>query len=256
MIALEGSSMDFDTISTLSERFLCYAEAKQAAALCGERGGAVKITPVRHPNQTLALWIFMGYAVYVLAGLGFTVMSFAGALVGLTDADRFQSAGHWYELTLFGIVGAIVGWSVGVLQKLVLETRLDWDADGWLTTSILGGALGGITVFGVALLRFNLPHLPSEGVAHFMPIFIVPVALCQWWVLRRVVAQAYWWVFANWVAGVTYALIPSVLHGLPLLATLMSPFAQAALTGMMLIFLFERFRRGTTASSPTPNFWP
>ncbi len=185
----------------------------------------------------------MGYAVYVLAGLGFTVMSFAGALVGLTDADRFQSAGHWYELTLFGILGAIVGWSVGVLQKLVLETRLDWDADGWVNASIVGGVLGGVTVFGVTLLRFNLPHLPSEGIAHFMPIFIVPVALCQWWALRRVVAQAYWWVFANWAAGVTYALIPSVLDGLPLAAALMSPFAQAALTGMMLIFLFERFRR-------------
>ena len=203
----------------------------------------MKITPVRHPNQTLVLWIFMGYGVYFLTVLGFAVLSFAGALVGLTDADRFQAAGHWYQLMLFSILGAIVGWSVGVLQKLVLETRLNWDADSWVSASVVGGALGGAAVFGVALLRFNIPHLPSEGAAHLMPVFVVPLAVCQWAVLRRVIAQSHLWVLANWAAGVTYALIPSVLGGLPLLAALMSPFAQAALTGMMLIFLFERFRR-------------
>jgi hypothetical protein len=203
----------------------------------------VTTTPIQHPNWTLALWILMGYGVYFLTVLGFVVLSFAGALVGLTDADRFQAAGHWYQLMLFSILGAIVGWSVGVLQKLVLETRLNWDADGWVTSSILGGALGGAVIFGVTLLRFNVPHLPSEGVAHFMPVFIAPLAVCQWVVLRRVIAQAHLWVLANLAAGVTYALIPGVFAGLPLVAVLLAPFAQAALTGMMLIFLFERFRR-------------
>jgi hypothetical protein len=150
-----------------------------------------------------------------------------------------------------GAVAAVIGWSVGYLQKLVIEMRLGWHGQGWVSASIAGSLLGVLAVAVVVTLfpRFTTQYSP----AYLMPIFITPVAICQWWVLRRAVHQAHLWVWANIAAGLSYAFVPDVFAGHAFWIVVLAPLAQSALTGMMLIWLFERHRRhNRLAEAPVP----
>jgi MFS family permease len=211
----------------------------------------MKAAPLNNPNGTLALWILMGYGVYFLVILSMAMLSFIASLIGFVYGLNYGPV--LYTVGTLCAVGGVIGWSVGTLQKLIIETRLGWHASGWVFWSVVGGVIG-LTVlsfFAALLPRFTWDYSP----AYFMPIFITPVAVCQWWVLRRAVDQAYLWILANIAAGLTFALIPEVFAGHAALVVLLAPMSQAALTGMMLIWLFEqrrRHNRPTSAPVPVP----
>lgn len=209
----------------------------------------MKAASLSNPNGTLALWILMGYGVYFLVILSMAMLSFIASLVGFVYGLNYGPV--LYTIGTLCAVGGLIGWAVGTLQKLVIETRLAWHANGWVVWSIVGG------VSGLAVLSLFVASYPrmtwDVSPAYFMPIFITPVAVCQWWVLRRAVYQAYLWVMANIAAGLTFAFIPDVFAGHVALVVLLAPMAQAALTGMMLIWLFERQRRhNRLAEAPVP----
>lgn len=205
----------------------------------------MKTAPLSNPHGTLLLWIVMGYGVYFVVILGIAMLSFITSLfsfmsgAGFTSSDPLRTTGA--VMATVGAVAAIIGWSVGYLQKLVIEMRLGWHAQGWVSASIAGSMLGVLAVAVVVTLfpRFTVENTP----AYVMPIFILPVAICQWAVLRRAVHQAHLWVLANIAGGVSYAFVPDVFAGHALLIVLLAPLVQSALTGMMLIWLFERQRR-------------
>ncbi|MFQ3645423.1 MAG: hypothetical protein SNJ54_07440 [Anaerolineae bacterium] len=209
----------------------------------------MKAAPLNNPNGTLALWILMGYGVYFLVILSMAMLSFIASLIGFVYGLNYGPA--LYTVGTLFAVGGVIGWSVGTLQKLIIETRLGWHANGWVFWSVVGGVIGlmALSFFVASFPRFTWDYNPT----YFMPIFITPVAICQWWVLRRAVDQAYLWIWANIAAGLTFALIPEVFAGHAALVVLLAPMAQAALTGMMLIWLFERRRRhNRPASAPVP----
>ncbi len=208
---------------------------------------------VRNPNRTLGLWILMGYGVYFVVILGLAMLSLISSLISLTYRPSFMMSDpvryNLWTLAMLSAFAVVVGWSVGFLQKLVIEQRLAWRAEGWVFWSVVGAILGllGVIAFITLFPRFTAQNGPS----YLMPLFITPVAMCQWRVLRRAVNQAHLWVWANAAAGLSYALIPGVFAAEPLLSVLLAPLAQSALTGMMLIWLFERYRihnRTATAS--------
>ncbi|XWX04100.1 hypothetical protein VZO05_00830 [Aggregatilineales bacterium SYSU G02658] len=199
---------------------------------------------VRNPNRTLGMWILMGYGVYFVVILGFAMLSFISSLISLTYRPSFMMSdplrSNVLTVAMLIAMAVVIGWSVGFLQKLVIEQRLGWGAEGWVFGSVVGAILGllGLIAFVMLFPRFTA----QNGPAYLMPLFITPVAMCQWRVLRRAVNQAHLWVLANIAAGLSYALIPVVFASEPLLIVLLAPLAQSALTGMMLIWLFERYR--------------
>ncbi len=209
----------------------------------------MKAAPLSNPNGTLALWILMGYGVYFLVILSMAMLSFIASLVGFVYNLDYMPA--LYTIGALFAVGGVIGWSVGTLQKVVIETRLAWHANGWVFGSVVGGVVG-IVVLSMFVSLF--PRFTSDfSPAHLMPIFITPVAVCQWWVLRRAVNQAHLWILANIAAGLTFAFIPQAFAGHSALVVLLAPMAQAALTGMMLIWLFEQHRRhNRLAPAPVP----
>lgn len=199
---------------------------------------------VRNPNRTLGLWILMGYGVYFVVILGFAMLSFISSLIRLTYRPSFMMSdplrSNVLTLAMLIALAVVVGWSVGFLQKLVIEQRLEWSAEGWVFWSVVGAILGLVVL--IAFITLFPRFTEQNGPSYLMPLFITPVAMCQWRVLRQAVTQAHLWVLANIAAGLSYALIPTVFASEPLLIVLLAPLAQSALTGMMLIWLFERHR--------------
>lgn len=187
----------------------------------------------------------MGYGVYFVVILGLAMLSFVSSLlIRLNYGSSFMMADSLRStvmtVAMLSAVAVVIGWSVGFVQKLVIEQRLGWSAEGWVRWSVTGAILGMLVL--IAFITLFPLFTVQSGPSYLMPLFITPVAVCQWQVLRRAVTQAHLWVLANIAAGLSYALIPSVFASEPLLIVLLAPLAQSALTGMMLIWLFERYR--------------
>jgi hypothetical protein len=152
-------------------------------------------------------------------------------------------------LAVAALLGGIIGFSVGQLQRWLLTTRLYWVAENWRMWSIAGGALGGIACLVLAVLMPSLPYVADENAPLLlMPVFMAGVSALQWRSLRHVVKHAWLWILANISGGVIFAglimmnLPPEYslnyslgVVGLWLLATLV----QGLVTGFIMLHLFE-----------------
>lgn len=211
-------------------------------------------------SSFLFWWMACAVVVWPLAlfltGLMMFVLSTVVSAMGLAmTAPGAGSLRLVYEigvgLFMTTLVGGIIGFSVGHLQRSLLQTRLYWVAENWRFWSAAGGILGGI-VCGL-LLVINPAFVfdfQADGMllVLLMPFFMAAVSALQWRSLRHVVDHAWLWVLSNVAGGMifaglilmnqppTYTVNYSLgIIGLWLLATL----AQGLVTGFIMLHLFE-----------------
>ena len=159
--------------------------------------------------------------------LGLGLVAFAGILL-----VRVFSEGGGPEalvgLGLFTLLGAWEGAVVGLAQWIVLRRRLPEIARrSWVWATVAGAAATGFlgmlpgTVMsltgdgGGTMPEFESTESLATEIALAMILGAI-LAIPQWWVLRRHVRAAGWWVPANAIAwGVAMPLI-SLAAGLPL----------------------------------------
>lgn len=117
----------------------------------------------------------MGYGVGMLLG--------AYVAYGFFNRDPF-------DVTMGATLGIVMGAAGGFAQWVVLRERIS--GAGWW---ILASAMGFAAVFGLsrAVPSNNPATIGSIMAAAFGLVCGIP----QWLILRRTVARAGWWVFAN-----------------------------------------------------------
>jgi hypothetical protein len=101
-----------------------------------------------------------------------------------------------------GIAGAAIGLAVGILQSLVLQSRIT-GAWRWIPASAVGWGIG----WAIALLVIPAPQEFLAGI-----VIGGTLGLAQWLVLRQAVHWAGWWIVVSvlgWMTGIT--LVPGVL---------------------------------------------
>lgn len=146
------------------------------------------------------------------------------------------------------LIGAIIGYAVGQLQRWLLRSHLYWTAEHWRSLSVAGGAIGAVLVLGVMMMAERV--FASDYILILaMPFYVMAVSLAQWISLREAVRSAILWVFANVVAGIVYGGLlmmnePSVYaphYTLSMLSLmLLAMIAQGVITGFVMLWLFEK----------------
>jgi WD40 repeat protein len=133
-------------------------------------------------------------------------------------------AGPW---TLLATCGALIGISLGILQRFALR-QYGYQIDRWILATTLGWALG---VLGWALGQFV--SYAVDGIVFYAGLASVPgicVGIAQWRVLRKQVNSTGWWVLANAV-GWTVGLVASRTITPNIDVPLMSYFLGLAMAG-------------------------
>lgn len=154
--------------------------------------------------------------------------------------------GHWIlEIgTSFGrsanwpldppLLGMVVGLTVGMAQAALFQPRAT-QAVRWVLASSLAGSLGftiGRTILG-ATMEWGASWMAS-GIA-----IGTAFGLGQWFVLRHQTRQAWWWVWANALAGLVGGTILSVLALFFVVGLAMAITAATVVTGIALIQLLQ-----------------
>lgn len=140
-------------------------------------------------------WVFLLQWILATAS-GVTVGKYLGTLVG---AFGFV-AGFPVALAVSGLV---VGTIVGIMQRLVLRQQQVDQVERWVLVNAVGGTLGAAVAGAViSILPINIIFYVGSTVAGVMTGTVV--GIMQWFILRRWVYRARWWVLANtigWTVG-------------------------------------------------------
>lgn len=228
-----------------------------------------KLTDVAAPRTTKQHWPWILWSRWVLAnalaemiGLGASALLWGFvAFAAETQAGILAAAGAV-------VVGSTLleGTAVGLGQWLVLHRplpQLKWQS--WLIATMIGAfvawLLGMIPSTMMSLGEETAAAPPPEisdmmmySLAAVMGLVLGPIlALPQWWVLRRYVRQAAWWIPANalaWAFGMVVIFIgvgmiesDALTFGVVLLILLSLAVAGAvvgAIHGLMLIWLLRK----------------
>jgi len=126
-------------------------------------------------------------------GLRWVLATTVGWVVGFAICEAFEAF-----LGPFTVVeGAVIGISVGIGQWLVLKGRIN-RAGWWILASIIGFAVG--KAVGDAFAHVS----GAVGMGLTGAAIGASVGIAQWFVLRRHVVRAEWWVLASvlaWAVG-------------------------------------------------------
>jgi len=185
----------------------------------------------------------------VIGGVLFVPIAFTlGSLIPALDG--FGSNMSTRE-ALFGgvvilIIGTAIGFSVGYVQRNIFRSVLYWTADGWTTASTIGGFAGAV-VSGAVMYVADSPPNDTLSVV-LMPVYIGCVGTAQWVTLRVATRSAWLWVLANIVGGLVFSGLMFRNTGMffltdgigPLIMWAASAAAQGAITGYVILYLFER----------------
>lgn len=219
-------------------------------------------------NRFLLWWVIGSIMVYPMAViLGGILMVPVGMVANFMRPTSYYYYNTSYHSTLpdffFGVavvilLGGVIGFCVGQIQRNLLRRYLYWTADNWRRHSVMGGMGGAILAMMVSNL---LPN--SAGDWKFlvmMPVYVLCLSIAQWMTLRHATRSAGLWIFANVIGGVvfsgvlvmnqpdyysrSYNTVMFFLFGLAV-------FAQAVITGIMMLWLFEKY-----AYPPEPELEP
>jgi hypothetical protein len=152
------------------------------------------------PINFVLLWICLTVA---------TTYSMAGLLNWLTS---FGAIGQFVRVENWGfflISNLLVGGSIALVQKRVMQLGFGRTFNGWMRASFLGIILGFLPT--VVLYLFNLQHLtlyqiePYSSLIHILNMVLV--ALPQAWILRNYVKQSWLYVLGKVFGGFLVSLI-------------------------------------------------
>jgi hypothetical protein len=188
-------------------------------------------------------WIAATVASLPIAGaIGFVIIQQAVAVLG----GRIEVGGQshitedylysWVFFSMFGLV-------MGVLQYLLLRGRVP-RAGWWIGATVIG--------WGV-LPRLLGAVVPAEVTSAPAPALAAAllgglVALPQWWLLRRWVRQAGWWLVANCLGWSAVGLItgPAIMTSLDVAVAAIIP---ALAAGVALWLLLDRLPRRASGTA-------
>lgn len=152
------------------------------------------------------------------------------------------------NLGIFIIPGLSIGYIIGDIQYNLLRDFLDWTFIDWIKYSAIGGLIGGMAVLLLNLLLVN--YLPQRlQWMMVLPVFILPLSLMQWRLLRDVAREAWMWVLANLTgaivfSGLLFSLDPlPFIERSPLIDIMMWILAASSfgfITGIVMLWLYER----------------
>jgi len=202
----------------------------------------------------LLWWVASSLFVWPLAIVIGGVLMFPLGMLLSVIRPPFDANQTWYTLLSFGLIvpilGAVIGFSIGHLQRWLFRKRLYWAADYWRRWSIGGGVLAAISVAGVVFFMQPLAMLDERVIVMvMMPIFVSILSAVQWWLLRGAVREAWLWVLGNLAAGVVFSGLivmnrPALSSAGYALATmglwLLAALVQGTISGFVILFLFEK----------------
>jgi hypothetical protein len=195
--------------------------------------------------SVMGWWIVASLLIWPLAAIILGIIMLPLAMVFSIfepsyRADTYQLYQSIGMILAMPLVGAIIAWSMSVLQRWLLRRKLYWAADKWRRWSIIGGAVG---AYAVALPLFFIRSGDDIYVALMMPIFIAVVSAFQFLSLRHAVKDAWLWILGNIVAGMVFSglLLSNRRSYEPDFGVVMLAGASlGVITGYVMLFLFEK----------------
>jgi hypothetical protein len=150
------------------------------------------------------------------------------------------------ETATFVVVGALFGALIGLGASggtALLLRRRGISAARWIAYSVIGGALGGMIGFGVALGLFDAEAMPEVAAGLVVGVSLgLPIGTGQWLVLRRFGDGTNTWPVIS-----TFTLVLALMAGLPLggegrewLALGMTGLLAGAISGLGMMWLLRR----------------
>lgn len=140
-------------------------------------------TPVTGKPSQVGFGFYLQWVLVNIVGL------FGGGIIGAIADMMVQPFGSIIRRLVFAIV---IGWTLGFMQLLVLRRQISISEKMWIGGTILG--------FCLAVLLC--------GPNPYNSMFLIgpAVGIIQWWLLRKYVEQAGWWLFVNtffgWFGGI------------------------------------------------------
>lgn len=166
-----------------------------------------------------------------------------GLVLGFGDIRAL----YWLpDLPAYVLIGLLMGGALGLVQKGLARFALGLPLRGWLRVSLVGWVLGWLAYMGLSDVILGFWGMPIWLQA--LPIFVIP-GLLQWWILRRHVQRAAWWLAASAVSALTFGAMwdgSTTASGLGVYIA--GAAAQGAVTGLVLLWLV-----GMTGLVPQPQ---
>lgn len=211
----------------------------------------------------LWLWWIVANSAGELFGLGLVAVT--AFLLAPHFAGPSSAVAALSFATMMIVLGGFEGVVVGVAQGLVLRTALvGLQLRAWVSATLIGALIAWL----LAMIPSAAMHLQGAsgrsapamsddlrlaGAALMGTVLGVVLALPQWWVLRRHLSRALWWLPANalaWAAGmpVVFVVAGSMREDaavLPVIAVILATLAVAgavvgAIHGSVLVWLVRQ----------------
>ncbi|MGJ3239413.1 MAG: hypothetical protein ACFE0Q_11955 [Anaerolineae bacterium] len=192
--------------------------------------------------NALSVWLSAGMACF-LAWLPFAVLI---SVLGQFD-NLLWLTGTIGTVALLIVPGASIGYVIGDIQRNLIRDFLRWDFSDWQRATMFGGVLGGLAVIGSMLVLRAEISLYWQWML-MMPLFILPISLMQWRILRHHSREAWVWVLGNLVAGIVFSGLffnpnpfPIELNAVidNILRWGISASAQGIITGIVMLWLYD-----------------
>jgi hypothetical protein len=181
-----------------------------------------------------------------------------GAFVGplsFEAIEPLQRQSEWaYFWGLFAIgilIGAPIGFSLSILQKMVVRRWLYRELDHWIWLGTLGGAIGCIFIFNVGE-RVFIDHNTARDIMDTVPphvMFMICLSSLQWFSLRQYVHAAWLWIPVNIISTMFWntVLDTDLTYGKFFVWAVV---LGAILTGSTLYWLFQNLPRDRRKGKP------
>ena len=169
----------------------------------------------------------VGWGFWLWWVLATTVGWFSGFIVGSVGGYAVMEILPSYgNVALVAWGGVVLGAGVGIFQWLVLRRRVS-RAGWWVLASILG--LAGGAVVGTTAVALAGGDPTTWGVVGGWVVGGAMAGLMQWFVLRRQVSRAGWWVLASTVgwAVSSYGVVLGAVTGIAVVWLLRQPIPEA-----------------------------
>jgi hypothetical protein len=192
-------------------------------------------------------WVVLNDITNVVAGyVAFALLLLIAGVIG----DTMQVAGQTRiteDFLWFYVLCPILGLFTGILQYVLLRRYLPHMA-WWIAATLFGWLLLFIVSFiFTAIIPHGLdPATPWEVLG--VTLMGMTIALPQWWMLRKRVHHAAWWILANGIGWAVVGLL-NHLHSEPFIVISAIALIPAIATGVACWWLITQPKTGNEASS-------
>ena len=204
-----------------------------------------------NPNRFLQHWLMHAIAVWAVAAVA-SLIAWSPVAIIISVLGQYDSLFFLVNiissLAILIIPGAVIGYMIGDFQRNLVRDLLGWELQNWIKASISGGVAGAILVIITMMLWGS--YLPERIQWMLtMPLFVLPISACQWWILRASTREAWMWILGNVVGAIVFSALFFSTQTMPfhlveplgdLLRWLLATGAMGVVTGVVMLWLYER----------------